>query len=278
VAVEHRSVTAFLHWAHSVYSAEELAGVLFVTSPCFDVSVFEMFVPLAWGGKVILGENALEWMRSPTAREVTLISAVPSLVSEWLREGGLPASLRTVNMAGELVPQTVVDAIYERYPQVQRVYDLYGPTEATVYATFAWRKAGQRYTIGRPLRNYQIYLLDAQRQAVPIGVPGEMYIGGAGLARGYWGQPELTAERFVPNPFRGGEKLYKTGDLARYYEDGNLEYLGRIDHQVNGGLAVQKPQAGAQGTGDVFHRLQPHPLSHGRGQPALRGGHRLAEL
>ena len=252
VAVEHRSVTAFLHWAREVYSPEELAGVLFVTSPCFDVSVFEMFAPLAWGGKIILVENALEWTRLPAAREVTLISAVPSLVAEWLRAGGLPDSLRTVNMAGEPVPQTVVDQIYEQYPQVQRVYDLYGPTEATVYSTFAWRKPQGRQTIGRPLSNQQIYLLDAHGQPVPIGVPGELHIGGSGLARGYWGQPELTAQRFIPNPFRPGERLYQTGDLARYYEDGNLEFLGRLDHQV-------KVRGHRIELGEIETQLRRHP-------------------
>src|SRR5262249_38506135 len=133
----------------------------------------------------------------------------------------------------------LVDEIYQE-TNVQKVYDLYGPTETTTYSTFALRKAGEPATIGRPLANEQIYLLDDSSKPVPIGVPGEIYIGGDGVARGYLNRPELTEERFVPNPFRRADeqessphgRLYRTGDLARWREDGNLEFLGRLDHQV----------------------------------------------
>ena len=127
----------------------------------------------------------------------------------------------------------MVQQIY-RQDTIRRVFDLYGPSEDTTYSTSALRNADGPYTIGRPVANTQIYLLDANLQSVPVGVPGELYIGGAGLARDYLNRPELTAESFIPNSFseKPGTRLYKTGDLARYLPDGNIEFLGRIDRQV----------------------------------------------
>jgi len=231
VALEHRNAVAFVYWAKSVFSSEELSGVLAATSICFDLSIFEMFVPLSWGGKVILAENALALSNLPAANEVKLINTVPSAIRELLRAKGVPASVKVVNLAGEPLPTALVEEIYSQ-SNVQKVFDLYGPTETTTYSTFTLRKPKQPATIGRPLANEQVYLLDGQRQLVPIGVPGELYIGGDGVARGYLNRPEMTAERFVANPFRSGARLYRTGDLARWREDGNLEFLGRIDHQV----------------------------------------------
>ncbi|HWF19955.1 MAG TPA: non-ribosomal peptide synthetase, partial [Verrucomicrobiae bacterium] len=116
----------------------------------------------------------------------------------------------------------------------RKVYDLYGPSEDTTYSTWMLRRADGPETIGRPMTNKQVYLLDALLQPVPVGVTGELYIGGAGVARGYLHRPELTAEKFIPDPFsqKSGARLYKTGDLARYLPDGNIQFLGRIDHQV----------------------------------------------
>ena len=233
VAIEHRSTVAFTEWARTVFSPAEFAGVLFATSVCFDLSVFELFVTLACGGKVILAENALQLPRLPAVGEVTLVNTVPSAIAELVRSGRLPDSVRTVNLAGEPLPAALADKIYQN-SAVQKVYDLYGPSEDTTYSTFALRTPGGRATIGRPIANTQVYLLDTQLQPVPIGVPGELFIGGEGLARGYWKRPELTAEKFVPNPFspQPDARLYRTGDLARYLSNGNIEYLGRLDHQV----------------------------------------------
>jgi len=233
VAIEHRSVIALVHWARQVFKPEELAGVLASTSICFDLSIFELFVTLSCGGKVILAENALQLPSLPAANEVTLVNTVPSAMAELLRAGGIPNSVRVVNLAGEPLPATLVEQIYQSQT-IQKVYDLYGPTETTVYSTFALRKAGEPATIGRPLSNEQIYLLSPSGQPVPVGVAGEIYIGGDGLARGYLNRPELTAEKFVPDPFgdQPGARLYKTGDLARYLPEGNIEFLGRIDNQV----------------------------------------------
>ncbi len=231
VAIEHRSVVALIAWACRNYEPAELAGVLCATSVCFDVSVFELFVPLCAGGKVILADNILHVPSLPAAGEITLLSTVPSAAAELVRANYIPASVRTINLAGEALPQRLVEELY-RLPHIERVFDLYGPTESTVYSTCALRQRGGRATIGRPLANEQAYILDRWRQPVPIGVAGELYLGGAGLARGYLGRPELTEEKFVANPFGPGARMYRTGDRARYRADGSIEYLGRLDHQV----------------------------------------------
>ena len=238
VALENRNAVALMYWARDLFSREELAGVLASTSICFDLSVFEMFVPLSWGGTVILAENALALPGLPAAREVTLVNTVPSAIRELLRVKGVPPSVRVINLAGEPLITPLVDQIYSQ-TGAQKVYDLYGPSETTTYSTFTLRKRGEAATIGRALANEQIFLLDKNLQPVPIGIPGEIYIGGDGVARGYLNRPELTSEKFISNPLANlrldGTKpgrLYKTGDLARWRVDGNLEFLGRIDHQV----------------------------------------------
>ncbi len=235
VAVEHRSTVNFLHWAHEVYTLEQIAGVLASTSINFDLSVFELFVPLCWGGRVILAENALHLPTLPDAKNITLINTVPSAITELLRINGIPDRVRIFNLAGEPLSHQLVQQLYQHYPSSQ-VFNLYGPTEATTYATFTLvQKAGSKSpTIGRPLANTQVYILDSHLQPVPIGVVGELYIGGAGLARHYLHRPDLTSEKFIFNPFSNqlDARLYKTGDLARYLSDGNIEFLGRRDHQV----------------------------------------------
>jgi amino acid adenylation domain-containing protein len=233
VAIEHASVVAFLDWAQRTFSREELGGVLASTSICFDLSVFEIFVPLSCGGKVILAEDALQLPTLKAKAEVKLINTVPSAMAELVRLGGLPATLETVNLAGEPLRTSLVRQIYQQ-PGVKRVYDLYGPSEDTTYSTFALRSPDQPATIGRPVSNTRVYILDRCLQPVPVGVAGELYLGGSGLVRGYFERQELTAERFSADPFSAepGQRLYRTGDLVRYASDGNIEYLGRVDHQV----------------------------------------------
>jgi amino acid adenylation domain-containing protein len=233
VAIQHRSVAALVNWASGVFSPEELKGVLASTSICFDLSVFELFVTFSLGGCVVLAENALHLQRLESAELVTLINTVPSAISELLRAGAIPKTVKTVNLAGEPLKSGLVNQIYE-LPHVQRVFDLYGPAEDTTYSSFSLRTPFGPDTIGRPISNTQIHVLDTDFRLVPEGVTGEIYIGGEGLARGYLNRPDLTAERFVPNPFSstGSERLYRTGDLARYRSDGSLEYFGRVDHQV----------------------------------------------
>src|SRR5207245_5635454 len=137
------------------------------------------------------------------------------------------------NLAGEALSTGLARQIYDS-TRVQKVYNLYGPTEDTTYSTYTLVPRGGEVTIGRPLANTQVYILDANRKPTPIGVPGELYLAGDGLARGYFNRPDLTAERFVFNLFsiEPYARMYRTGDLARFLPDGNIQYLGRIDNQV----------------------------------------------
>ena len=182
VALEHRSVIAFSEWARTVFSPAELKGGPFATSICFDLSVFEMFVTLSWGGSIVLAESALHLADLPAAEEVTLINTVPSAITELVRVNAIPKSVRTINLAGEPLLASLVDQIYEQSPWVEKVYDLYGPSEDTVYSTFTLRKSGGIATIGRPIAGTQVYLLDSLLRPVPIGAPGELFLGGADWA------------------------------------------------------------------------------------------------
>jgi amino acid adenylation domain-containing protein len=235
VAIEHRSTLTLLDWARSLFAEDDFAGILASTSICFDLSVFELFAPLICGGTIIMTEHILQLPTLPQAKKVTMINTVPSAVSELLRVDGIPPSVRTVNLAGEALQNRLVQQLYQR-DTITRVFNLYGPTEDTTYSTCALMEQGSNKIppIGRPITDRQIYLLDTNLRLAPIGVPGELYIGGNGLARGYLNRPDLTGERFIPNPFSGerGARLYKTGDLARYNSDGVLDFLGRIDHQI----------------------------------------------
>jgi amino acid adenylation domain-containing protein len=239
VAVTHRSAVALVRWAGTVFSPGELAGVLAATALSFDLSVFELFVPLSHGGTVILVQNALELahLSGPAAGRVTLVNTVPSAMAELVRGGNLGASIRTVNLAGEPLPRALADRIYET-STVENVWNLYGPSEDTTYSTAARipRNSAAAPVIGRPIKATRAYVLAAgsPSEPVPVTVAGELYLGGAGLARGYLHRPELTAERFLPDPFSAepGARLYRTGDLTRWTVDGDLEFLGRIDQQV----------------------------------------------
>jgi amino acid adenylation domain-containing protein len=234
VGIEHRSAVALLEWSWQTFSDAEMAGVLASTSICFDMSVFELFGTLSRGGRIILVRDALE-LPAVADLDVRLINTVPSAVSELLRLDGLPASVRTVNLGGEPLRSSLVDALY-RQPGVARVTNLYGPSEDTTYSTVleAVRDQEGEPGIGVPLPGTSAYVVDADLREMPVGVPGELYLGGAGLARGYLDRPELTAERFLPDPFGGapGERLYRTGDRVRWRPEGTLEFLGRLDHQV----------------------------------------------
>jgi amino acid adenylation domain-containing protein len=235
VAIEHRSAVALALWARQAFSSAELSGVLAATSICFDLSVFELLVPLAWGGTVILAHNPLELAEMVAREEVRLVNTVPSAMTELLAGGGLPRSVRTVNLAGEALRRDLAMRICEQ-EGISRLLNLYGPSEDTTYSTWSLQSAADERApaIGRSIAGKRLLLLDQKMQPVPVLVTGEIFLGGIGLARGYFGRPELTAERFVPDPFadEGGERLYRTGDLGRFRPDGEVEFLGRVDHQV----------------------------------------------
>ncbi|AXA24576.1 non-ribosomal peptide synthase/polyketide synthase [Pseudomonas putida] len=253
VAIAHRNVAALVAWSQQVYSQADIQGVLASTSICFDLSVWELFVTLAGGGFIVGARNALELPELAARDQVRLINSVPSAASALLRAGQIPASVRIVNLAGEPLKQSVVEALYA-LEHIQHVYDLYGPSEDTTYSTWTRREAGGQANIGRPLHNTASYLLDGELQSVPVGATAELYLAGEGITRGYLLRPGLTAEKYLPDPFAAdGSRLYRTGDLARYREDGVLEYAGRVDHQVKvRGLRIE--------LGEIEARLQAQGL------------------
>ncbi|PHM30278.1 amino acid adenylation domain-containing protein [Xenorhabdus innexi] len=254
VAIEHSNTVNFLHWAQQTFQPEELAHTLFTTSLNFDLAVYECFAPLITGGTVHLAPDALSLVKTTlvntsslvktnpvTARQTTskeaisLINTVPSVITRLLNNNAIPSSTRTINLAGEALKSHVVEQLFAR-STVQSVCNLYGPSETTTYSTWTRmnRTTGFVSHIGHPIANTKVYILDEYARPVPLGVTGEIYIAGAGVARGYLNHPDLTAERFLPDPFSANPeaRMYKTGDLGRWLPDGNIQYLGRNDFQV----------------------------------------------
>ena len=234
--VQHANAAAFVDWALHVFTPDELASVLFATSVCFDLSIFELFVPLSVGGQVVVAANLLDLPALAERGCITLVNTVPSLMTELLRQHSLPRTVRTVNLAGEVLPQVLVRKLYE-HTHIERVFNLYGPSECTTYATFALidRHADVAHApIGQPITGTRCYVLDDRLQPVPDGEEGELYIGGAGVADGYIRRPALSAERFLPDPFADsiGRRMYRTGDRVKVSGDGQLLYAGRLDFQV----------------------------------------------
>ncbi|NEY36980.1 amino acid adenylation domain-containing protein, partial [Streptomyces sp. PRKS01-65] len=235
VVVEHRSVAGLLGWAAAEFSGEDFRRVLVSTSFNFDVSVFELFGPLVSGGSVEVVGDLLALADADTdVGDVSLVSGVPSAFAQMVASGEIQARPRTVVLAGEALTADAVAGIRTAIPGA-RVANIYGPTEATVYSTawFSDTEVEGVVPIGRPISNARVYVLDGSLSPVPAGVAGELYIAGAGLARGYLGRPGLTGERFVADPFSTtGGRLYRSGDVVRWNADGEVEYLGRADEQV----------------------------------------------
>ena len=265
VAIAHRSAVALLDWAEAEFGATAFERTLASTSICFDLSVFELFAPLACGGSVHLVPNLPEWPRQPGIDGITLVNTVPSLLQQLLEGSGLPLSVRHVALAGEPLPPPLVNRL-RQLPQLQSIHNLYGPSEDTTYSTEARFDGSaspgfdghtvRRVPIGRALPGTQAHVLDIYGEPVPEGVAGELCLGGVGLAHGYLGRPGLSAAAFVPNPLRadasGSDRLYRTGDRVRRDRNGQLHYLGRMDHQVKiRGLRIE--------VGEIEHALRDHP-------------------
>ncbi|WXK34527.1 non-ribosomal peptide synthase/polyketide synthase (plasmid) [Mycetohabitans rhizoxinica] len=240
---EHQALINRLFWMQQAYNLTIADRVLQKTSFGFDVSVWEFFWTLLNGATLVVA--APEVYKDPTAlmeliirQRITAVHFVPSMLGTFLHNEGIEqcTSVKRLICSGEALPGASVRLCQKLFPDLQ-LYNLYGPTEAAIDVT-AWScpsdYADDTVPIGRPIANTQIYLLDAYGQPVPLGAVGELYIGGVGVARGYLNRPELTAERFVCDPFvpEPDARMYKTGDLARYLPDGNLEFLGRNDHQI----------------------------------------------
>jgi amino acid adenylation domain-containing protein len=252
VAIEHRSAVALTAWARERFSRRELSGVLASTSLAFDLSVFELFAPLTSGGTAILARDVLELAEVARTAEVRLVNTVPSAMAELLELGPLPASVETVNLAGEPLSEDLVRRVLDS-GTVARVYDLYGPTEDTTYSTCALRSESDRPTVGRPISNKRVYILDGHGRPVPIGVIGEIFCAGVGVARGYLGRPQGTSRKFLDDPFRPGERMYATGDLGRFLPDGKIQLLGRLDDQVKvRGFRIE--------IGEIEGTLRRHPF------------------
>ncbi|WP_051712775.1 non-ribosomal peptide synthetase [Spirillospora albida] len=233
VVISHANVVDFCAEAMASYGLERMTRVLFSTSLNFDVSVFEWLVPLTVGGEIEVVRDLLE-VAERGGWQGSLISGVPSAFAVLLQRGGLRLDARDVAFGGEALPPQLVRDARALLPDA-RISNIYGPTEATVFVT-GWYDDGNTdgfAPIGRPMANTRAYVLDERLQPVPVGVPGELYVAGDGLARGYLRRPSLSADRFVACPFGGpGERMYRTGDLVRWNRAGHIEYLGRLDHQV----------------------------------------------
>jgi amino acid adenylation domain-containing protein len=234
VCIPHRAVVNLLS------SMAERPGmgpgdkVVATTTYAFDIAALELWLPLVTGGRTIIAsrEEASDGRRLAslvTRSEPTMMQATPAtwqmlIDSGWSGQRGLVALC-----GGETLTPQLADSLLDR---TAAVWNMYGPTETTVWSIVAAVERGSPITIGRPIANTRVYILDRRRQPVPVGVAGEIAIGGDGVALGYLNRPDLTAERFVPDPFAQGALMYLTGDLARYLPDGRIEHLGRLDHQI----------------------------------------------
>jgi amino acid adenylation domain-containing protein len=233
----HRAVVNRLAWMERFcpHEADEICCLK--TSPMFVDSIAELFGPLLAGASTRIvrsgaERNVAELSRILETGAVNRIILVPSLLTALIEaRDGLPKSVRRCVCSGEALPDDIVKWFASARPDAL-LMNLYGSTEVMADATAWMATATEPCAIGRPIDNLQAFVLDSAMDVVPTGIPGELYIAGDGLARGYWQRPGLTAERFVPSPFRIGERLYRTGDIARWRSDGHLEYLGRADHQV----------------------------------------------
>jgi amino acid adenylation domain-containing protein len=238
VMIPHRGICNRLLWMQKEYQLTNNDKVIQKTSCSFDVSVWEFFWPLIVGAELIIARPGIH--RSPSELacfiqqyDVTVIHFVPSMLRLFLQKVGNCPSLRLIFCSGETLPYELARSFMENTDA--KLHNLYGPTEASIDVTY-WdcTQETQKHIvpIGRPIANTQIYILDSRREPVPIGVTGELYIGGIGVGLGYLNNPELTAAKFIPNPFIPSQVLYRTGDLARFWENGEIEFLGRIDDQV----------------------------------------------
>ncbi|MBV9773838.1 MAG: amino acid adenylation domain-containing protein, partial [Gemmatimonadetes bacterium] len=257
---EHGGVVNRLLWMQEEYGLTPGDVVLQKTPFSFDVSVWEFFWPLLTGARLVLAKP--EGHRDPAylrevieAEGVTTLHFVPSMLRAFLEEPGVErcASVHRVVCSGEALPFELQERFFARLPGAE-LHNLYGPTEAAVDVTFQRCAPGEPVTIGLPVANTQVHLLDRALEPAPVGVPGELHIGGVQVGRGYLGRPELTAEKFVPDPFgrEPGARLYRTGDRARRRADGRIEYLGRIDQQVKvRGFRIEP--------GEIEAALESHP-------------------
>lgn len=263
VAIEHRSLCNYVLWMQSAHPLDPADMVLSRTSIGFDLSIKELFWPMAAGACVVLAKPGSEADVAYLAalietQRISVLMSVPTLLAALLEQAGVEkrcASLRLITCGGEAMTPPLMRRCLSRFPAAS-LHNAYGPTEITIGCTRWVCNGSEEATvpIGYPTANAELYVLDPELEPVPIGVPGELYVGGIGVARGYVGRPELTRERFLPNPFRprGSDRLYRTGDLVRRRPDGALDFLGRNDDQVKvRGVRIE--------LGEIEAALSDHP-------------------
>ncbi len=238
----HRGIVNRLSWMQETYHLTEADRVMQKTPSSFDVSVWEFFWPLLTGAQLVVArpgghKDSAYLVKLIAEQQITTLHFVPSMLRAFLEEQELETCycLKRVICSGEALPFEFQERFFARLDA--QLHNLYGPTEAAIDVTFwACKRESKQWIVplGRPIANTQIYLLDSHLNPIAVGIPGELYIGGVGVGRGYLSRPELTAEKFIPDPFscQEGARLYKTGDLACYLPDGNIEFLGRLDSQV----------------------------------------------
>ncbi|MBC1312640.1 amino acid adenylation domain-containing protein, partial [Trichormus variabilis PNB] len=242
--IVHRGVVNYLSWCTKAYDVAAGVGSTVNSSLSFDATITSLFSPLLVGAKVLLlpEEEEIEALKTAlcSGTKFSLVKITPAhleILSHLFTSEAVNIQAQAFIIGGEALSEKIASFWKKRAPETKLINE-YGPTETVVgcciYEVEKLGYPGSNIPIGRPIANTQLYILDSHLQPVPIGVPGELYIGGDGVARGYLNRPELTQQKFIPNPFEKsqGSRLYKTGDLARYLSDGNIEYLGRIDDQV----------------------------------------------
>jgi len=276
VVLTHRNAVNLVSWIRDTFSVEERRRIMAATSLSWDLSITELFGSLCWGTTAVIVRDVLELAERPEL-DVTWVNTSPSLIGLMIDRAPLAASVRVVTLAGEVTSRELANRIHERSAGA-RLWIGYGPTETTTYSTFDVVGAGGVTTpsIGRPIDNNQVYLLDDRGDPVPIGCVGEIVIGGTSVSSGYLNRPELTAERFVPDPFStvSGARLYRTGDYARCAVDGAHDFVGRRDDQVKiHGVRIE--------LGEIESRLLELPDVHRavvtvqRDEPEGRGSARI---
>lgn len=257
----HAALVNRLCWMQEAYGLDASDSVLQKTPFSFDVSVWEFFWPLLTGARLVVAapgahRDPLQLIDTINRYGISTLHFVPSMLQTFIHESGVETctGLKRIVCSGEALPLDAQLQVFAKLPNAG-LYNLYGPTEAAIDVTH-WTcvdEGADSVPIGRPIANLRTHVLDAELLPVPSGVAGELYLGGAGLARSYHRRPALTAERFVPCPFHDGARLYRTGDRVRQRADGVIEYLGRLDHQVKlRGLRIE--------LGEIETRLMQHPL------------------
>ena len=257
VQIPHSGLVNFLTAINGTLGLAEREVFLSVTTITFDIAGLELYLPLIRGDRTIIVSSEIAadgYQLSALLAETnaTVMQATPATWRMLLQAGWEGSDRLKILCGGEALSRELANELLQKGSVV---WNLYGPTETTIWSTiYRVESSNEIVSIGKAIANTQLYVLDRHLQPVPIGVPGELYIGGAGLARGYLNRPELTAEKFISNPFRNQSeaRLYKTGDLVSYLPDGNLEYLGRIDHQVKiRGFRIE--------LGEIEAALRQHP-------------------